>query len=180
MKKILYMMIVALCFAACEEYEMIQYGKGARINFMGDINWASPGTSSSPLWSDDATLKYTFNFGINAIGENLLYDTLQVGVKIMGDVVSQPRKVTLMAKSSGENILNVIFPDEYYVGADTTAAVFRIVIERPANRGVEYNAELLFNYENSAFEEGSEERQVVQLIISDCVSKELWGVDDRD
>ena len=55
MKKILYMMIVALCFAACEEYEMIQYGKGARINFMGDINWASPGTSSSPLWSDDAT-----------------------------------------------------------------------------------------------------------------------------
>ena len=134
MKKILYVMIVALFFTACDEYEMVQYGKGARINFMGDMNWASPGASANPLWSDNAELKYTLNFGINAIGENLLYDTLQIGVKIMGDVASQPRKVTLTAKSSGEKILNVIFLDEYYVGADTTAAAFQIVIERPANR----------------------------------------------
>lgn len=175
MKKILYLVIVVILLVRCDKYEMVQYDQGARINFVGDMNWANPGTFKEPYWSDDVELKYSFNFGINKQGEYLRYDTVQVGVKIMGDIANVPRKVALTTKSSEENVVNVLFPDAYYVDADTTSAVFRIVIERPAVRGTECLVELTFDYENSDFEEGLEERQVIELVIQDVVSKESWG-----
>ena len=151
MKKILYLVIVVILLVSCDKYEMVQYDQGARINFVGDMNWANPGTFKEPYWSDDVELKYSFNFGINKQGEYLRYDTVQIGVKIMGDIANVPRKVALTTKSSEENVVNVLFPDTYYVDADTTSAAFRIVIERPAVRGTECLVELTFDYENSHF-----------------------------
>ena len=56
MKKILYLVIVVILLVSCDKYEMVQYDQGARINFVGDMNWANPGTFKEPYWSDDVEL----------------------------------------------------------------------------------------------------------------------------
>lgn len=43
MKKILYLVIVVILLVRCDKYEMVQYDQGARINFVGDMNWAIRG-----------------------------------------------------------------------------------------------------------------------------------------
>ena len=180
MKKIIDSLLFALLLlSSCNEYEMVQYEEGGQINFLADAAWATDYTGKGPVWSESATLLYKFNFGINEQGENLMYDTVMLAVKIMGDVVAHPRRVALAVKPSSTDTFGIIFPEEegYVVKADTFAATFAIVIKRPALQ-VSDTAVLTFDYANSDFTRGFEERQEVKLIIEDIVTEKLWQYDE--
>ncbi|WP_280643573.1 DUF4843 domain-containing protein [Butyricimonas virosa] len=103
-----------------------------------------------------------------------------VGVKIMGEIVNYPRKVVLKSEAPAENALEVIFPEEYYVPADTAVATFRVIVKRPATRNITYTTKLMFDYSQSDFEAGTRERQVFNLKAEDKVSMELWGITQED
>ena len=158
----------------CEKDEMVWYGEGGEINFM----WAyyvNEIDQDKPEY-----LHYENNFGINPLGDSLLMDTVLVGVKISGMVTDYPRKVVFTTIAPEENALEVIFPEEYYVPADTGIAVFRILLKRPATRNVEYAAALTFDYEKSDFKAGTVERQLFKLKVQDAVNLSLWGASEAE
>lgn len=162
----------------CEKYEMVHYDKGERINFMGDRYLA---LENNPFWDDDPScLHYEKNFGINPLGDSLLMDTVLIGVKISGPVTAYPRKVVFTTKAPEQNALEVVFPEEYYVPADTGAVVFRILLKRPATRNEEYAADLTFDYEKSDFQPGTVERQFFKLKAENTVSLALWGTTEKE
>ena len=69
-------LILALAIYSCQEYEMVQYGTGQQINFMGDYYL---GQNKEPYWEDDtAYLHYEVNFGINPLGDSLRVDTVLI------------------------------------------------------------------------------------------------------
>lgn len=162
-----------LLLQGCEKYEMVEYGEGGEINFRGRYL-----NGSKYYWSDDEKyLEWKKNFGMDTQGDSLLFDTMIVGVKIMGVTAGHPRKVVLKSNPPKENALEVIFPEEYYVAADTGVAAFEVVVKRPATRSATYTTELVFDYAQSDFKAGTEERQVFKLEAEDRVSLELWGID---
>ncbi|WP_099290173.1 MULTISPECIES: DUF4843 domain-containing protein [unclassified Butyricimonas] len=172
------LLVLFVFLQSCEEYKMVQYDEGERINFMGDYY---RGKNEKPHWGDDKDyLNYENNFGINPLGDSLLMDTVQIGVKISGPITDYPRKVVFTTRGTGKNALEVIFPEEYYVPADTGIAVFQIWLKRPATRNVEYSVDLTFDYEKSDFKAGTVERQVFNLKVEDSVSLELWGSDEKE
>lgn len=177
--------ITVICFSlvffyGCKEYEMADYGEGGEINFLADEAWAEDYTGKGPSWSGTADLLYKFNFGINELGENLKYDTVLMAVKVMGDAVGQPRRVALAVKPSSMRSFEVIFPSEeqYVVQPGTFAAVFAIVIQRPALQ-ISDTATLLIDYDKSDFLKGARERQEVKLIVQDLVNQKLWKYDEN-
>ena len=173
MKRIYVLFLFILSFSACHEYEMIQYGEGGQINFMGDYYL---GQRDEPYWQDDTSyMHYEVNFGINPLGDSLWMDTVVIGVKISGTVTSYPRKVVFKTETSREDALEVVFPEEYYVPADTGAAEFRILLKRPIDRNKVYVANLTFDYSRSDFSAGTIERQYFRLKAEDSVNLELWG-----
>lgn len=175
---ILQLLTLFLFLQSCKEYDMIEYGEGGEINFMGDYY---KGQKSKPYWVDDVKyLEYEKNFGINERGDSLLYDTLVVGVKVMGLPATYERKVVLKANPPKENALEVIFPEAYYVPADTIMASFKVVVKRPSEHDVFYTTELVFDYVKSDFSAGTEERQVYKLKAQDKVSLELWGISEEE
>lgn len=146
---ILQVLITLLFLQSCEEYEMVQYGEGNEINFMADYYL---GKEKKPYWVDETEyLHYETNFGINPRGDSLLLDTLLVGVKISGVPADHPRKVAFTTKKLGDNTLEIVCPEEYYVPADTGVAVFKVLIKRPEKRNTEYSAYLTFDYEEIGF-----------------------------
>ena len=170
---ILHYFVLCVFLQGCDEYEMIEYGEGGEINFMSDYYL---GQNSKPSWRDDVEkLHYEVNFGINPLGDSLLMDTLLIGVKISGIYADYPRKIVFTTKVPEQNALEVIYPDEYYVPADTGIAQFRILLKRPEIRNVEYTADLTFDYEKSDFKAGTAERQVFKLKVQNTVNMELWG-----
>lgn len=179
MKRIVYTLAVALLlFGSCHKYEMIKFGDNEGINFLADLRWTTS-DYKNPTWTTTASyLTYSVNFGINEEGENKLVDTLEIGVNIMGLVTSYDRKVALTTDGPDENALEVeLIPTEkYIVPADTLLNSFKIIIKRPAKRGVEYKTNLIFDYENSDFSAGTDERQVLALSAQDSVSMDLWKV----
>ena len=176
MKRIQISIFLILALAvlySCQEYEMVQYGAGQQINFMGDYYL---GQNKEPYWEDDtAYLHYEVNFGINPLGDSLRVDTVLIGVKISGAMVDYPRKVVFKTDAPDENALEVLFPETYYVPADTGQAVFKILLKRPATRNVTYSANLTFDYAQSDFEAGTLERQFFRLMAEDTVNLGLWG-----
>ena len=78
-------------------------------------------------------------------------------------------------KESGDNALEIVYPEEYYVPADTGVAVFQVLIKRPEKRNTEYSANLTFDYEKSDFKAGTVERQIFELKVENSVNLELWG-----
>lgn len=179
MKNILYTAVLMLLFlGSCEEYEMVDYGEGGEINFMGDYY---RGERAKPYWVDEVKyLDYEKNFGVNKQGDSLRYDTINIGVKIMGTKTATPRRVVLTTRGPKENALEVIFPEEYYVPADTGVAVFKVVVKRPASRNVVWTTRLVFDYEHSDFRAGTAERQEFLLKAEDKVSLELWGMSQEE
>ena len=168
-------MILLVFLQGCEKYEMVDYGEGGEINFMGRFQ-----SGSKYYWSDDEKyLEWKRNFGVNKLGDSLLLDTMIVGVKIMGIKADHPRKVVLKSNPPKENALEVIFPEEYYVSADTGIASFKVLVRRPATQNVTYTTELVFDYAQSDFKAGTEERQVFKLVAEDKVSLELWGITEE-
>ncbi|MCQ4874672.1 DUF4843 domain-containing protein [Butyricimonas paravirosa] len=175
---ILQLLTMFIFLQSCEEYEMVQYGEGREINFMGDYYL---GKGKKPYWVDEPEyLHYDANFGINPLGDSLLMDTILVGVKISGIVADHPRKVVFTTNVPDKNALEVVYPEEYYVPVDTGVAVFQILLKRPATRGVEYTADLTFDYDKSDFKAGTLERQVFKLKVRDEVSMELWGTYEEE
>ena len=131
-KNIGLLMILLAFFSSCEKYDMVEFGEGGEINFRGRYL-----NGSKYYWSDDEKyLEWERNFGMNVQGDSLLQDTVIVGVKIMGEIVNYPRKVVLKSEAPAENALEVIFPEEYYVPADTAVATFRVIVKRPATRNI--------------------------------------------
>lgn len=181
MKRAIYLAVIFLTllfFSGCEKSEMISYGEGGEINLMGDYYG---GKNKKPYWVDEAEyLKNEENFGLNKLGEALLADTVLVGVKIMGTMSKEPRKVVFKTNVPEQNGLEVIFPEEYYVPADTGVAIFKIVVKRPATRNVIYTADLIFDYARSDFKPGTKERQIFKLKAEDTVSLKLWGTDQEE
>ena len=181
MKKIIYVIVVSwvtLFWQACEKYEMVQYGEGGEINFMGDYY---RGQKTKPWWVDEVQyLNYEKNFGLNTLGDSLIFDTLQIGVKVMGIPVNHPRKVVFTTRAPKQHALEVIFPEEYYVPADTGVAVFKVLVKRPAERNAVYTADLVFDYARSDFKAGTDERQVFPLKARDEVTMELWGITEEE
>lgn len=175
-KNIGLLMILLAFFSSCEKYDMVEFGEGGEINFRGRYL-----NGSKYYWSDDEKyLEWEKNFGMNVQGDSLLQDTVIVGVKIMGEIVNYPRKVVLKSEAPAENALEVIFPEEYYVPADTAVATFRVIVKRPATRNITYTTKLMFDYSQSDFEAGTRERQVFNLKAEDKVSMELWGITQED
>lgn len=175
-KNIGLLMILLAFFSSCEKYDMVEFGEGGEINFRGRYL-----NGSKYYWSDDEKyLEWERNFGMNVQGDSLLQDTVIVGVKIMGEIVNYPRKVVLKSEAPAENALEVIFPEEYYVPADTAVATFRVIVKRPATRNITYTTKLMFDYSQSDFEAGTRERQVFNLKAEDKVSMELWGITQED
>lgn len=165
-------MVSIVWFSGCERYEIIQYGEEGQINFMGKDKYG---------WTDDtAYLHYDRNFAINSQGDSLLVDTVSIGVKISGTMKDYVRKVMFNVEHPGEYALEVMFPEEYYVDADTGTAVFTIFLKRPVKQGKVYTAELIFDYDGSDFEAGTWERQVFRLSAQDSVSLELWGTTEEE
>ena len=133
----LQVLIMFLFLQSCEKYEMVQYGEGNEINFMADYYL---GKDKKPYWVDETEyLHYETNFEINPLGDSLLLDTLLVGVKISGIPSAHPRKVVFTTKKLGDNTLEIVCPEEYYVPADTGVAVFKVLIKRPEKRNTEYS-----------------------------------------
>lgn len=169
----IFLLLAAGLFGSCYEYEMIRYGEGGQINFMGDYYL---GERETPFWQDDTSyMHYEVNFGINPLGDSLLMDTVIIGVKISGTPSEHPRKVVFKTESKEENTLEVIFPEEYYVPADTGMAEFKILLKRPNSRNKVYTANLTFDYMASDFDAGTMERQYFRLKAEDSVNLELWG-----
>ena len=172
-KNIGLLMILLAFFSSCEKYDMVEFGESGEINFRGRYL-----NGSKYYWSDDEKyLEWEKNFGMNVQGDSLLQDTVIVGVKIMGEIVNYPRKVVLTSEAPAENALEVIFPEEYYVPADTAVAT---IVKRPATRNITYTTKLMFDYSQSDFEAGTQERQVFNLKAEDKVSMELWGITQED
>ncbi len=167
-----------LVYCSCEEYEMVDYGEGGEINFMGDYY---RGERAKPWWVDEVKyLSYEKNLGINPLGDSLMMDTVVLGVKIMGMTTSYDRKVVLKVNPPKQHALEVIFPEEYVVPADTGMATFRVVMKRPPVRDTVYTTEVIFDYDRSDFKRGTEERQVFKLEARDEVSMELWKVTEEE
>lgn len=170
-------MILLAFLQGCEKYEMIDYGEGGEINFM----WVALMADGEYRWNDDEKdLTWTGNFGLNPLGDSLHVDTILVGVKIMGVKTSRPRKVVLKSNVPEERALEVIFPEDYYVPADSAVAYFKVLVKRPPTRDEMYTTTLVFDYAQSDFEAGTEERQVFKLEAEDRVSMELWDMTEED
>lgn len=170
------LMLASVC--SCQEYDMVQYGEGGQINFMGDAYY---GKRNKPYWSDDTTyMHYEVNFGMNPLGDSLLLDTVIIGVKISGTVADHPRKVVFKTVAPEKNGLEVVFPEEYYVPADTGRASFVILLKRPVTRNVFCSANLTFDYGQSDFSAGTLERQNFRLKAQNTVSLELWGTSEEE
>ena len=96
-KRLIECLAVGLLLISCHEYEMIRYGEGGQINFMGDYYL---GERETPFWQDDTSyIHYEVNFGINPLGDSLLMDTVIIGVKISGTPSEHPRKVVFKTES---------------------------------------------------------------------------------
>lgn len=169
---ILQVLITLLFLQSCEEYEMVQYGEGNEINFMADYYL---GKEKKPYWVDETEyLHYETNFGINPRGDSLLLVLFWQGIKISGVPADHPRRCVHHEKL-GDNTLEIVCPEEYYVPADTGVAVFKVLIKRPEKRNTEYSAYLTFDYEKSDFKAGTVERQTFELRVENSVNLELWG-----
>ena len=167
-----------LLYCSCKEYEMVDYGEGGEINFMGDYY---RGQRAKPWWVDEVKyLNYEKNFGINLMGDSLKVDTLVLGVKIMGTTTPYDRKVVLTVNPPAKHALEVIFPEEYIVPADTGMATFKVLVKRPPVHDTVYTTEVVFDYEHSDFKRGTEERQAFKLEARDVVSMELWKVTEEE
>lgn len=172
---ILQLLTLFVFLQSCEEYQMVQYGEGGEINFMGDY-YKGKDDRWGPVWVDEvAYLNYENNFGLNKLGDSLLMDTILIGVKIMGVPSDHPRKVVFKTNDPKENVLEVVYPEEYFVPADTGRAVFKILLKRPDKRNVVYTTQLTFDYEKSDFKAGTLERQKFDLKAENTVNLELWG-----
>lgn len=181
MKKIIYLILLGfavLYLNSCEENKMVDYGEGGEINFMGDFY---SGQKKNPYWVDEVKyLKYEKNFGINPLGDSLMYDTVRLAVKIMGVRADHPRRVVLATNPPRENALEVILADEYYVLADTGIAEIKVVIKRPATHKGTWSTKLIFDYARSDFRAGTLERQEFELKAQDSVSLKLWGTTQEE
>lgn len=170
---ILQLVVLFVFLQGCDKYEMIKYNVGDRLNFMGFDEWG---------YSRDGItyLNWEKNFGINSQGDSLLIDTVKIGVKLSGEVVNYPRKITFKIANEVEESIEVLFRDDYVIPADTGMASFQIYVKRPVKRNQEYKAKLMFDYENCDFEPGTLERQVFNLKCQDKVTMELWGTSQAE
>lgn len=177
-KRLIECLAVGLLLISCHEYEMVQYGDGGQINFIGDYYL---GQRSQPYWVDDTSyLHYEMNFGMNPQGDSLRFDTVVIGVQISGVPADFRRKVVFKTMNVGENAVEVLYPEEYYMPADTGMTTFKIVLKRPAERNKVYTSFLVFDYEHSDFTAGTLERQKFRLVVQDVVNMELWGCSETD
>lgn len=176
MKRLIILQLIALFvfLQGCDKYEMIKYDVGDRLNFMGDYYW---GKGEKTYWVDETQYLYhEINFGINSQGDSLLIDTVEVGVKLLGETVNCPRKVALKLENvTGEGI-EVLFEDNYVMPADTGMTSFQVYVKRPVKKNQEYKAKLVFDYDQCDFEPGTLERQAFNLTCQDKVTMELWGI----
>lgn len=182
MKKLMIILQLLPLFAllqSCQEYDMVQYGEGEEINFMGDYYRGT--NKKGPHWVDEVKyLDYEKNFGINKQGDSLWVDTLLIGVKIMGVAADHPRKIVFKVNPPKENALEVILPEECYMPADTGMASFKILVKRPATHNATYTTDLTFDYDHSDFRAGTAERQIFKLKAMDKVTMELWGTTEEE
>lgn len=175
MKKIIIILLALFSTSlfSCREYEMIEYGKGGEINFVGRYFYSDTWW----VWDEDPTyLAWETNFGINPKGDSLLVDTLMFGVKIMGLTTDFDRKITFKVIAPEENALEVMLPDDCYMPADTNMIAVKIPVKRPDKKNVVYSTQLTFDYAQSDFSAGTLERQYFELEAMDSVSIELWGM----
>lgn len=169
---------IGLLLIACHEYEMVQYGDVSQINFVGDYYL---GQREQPYWVDDTSyLHYKMNFGMNPLGDSLLFDTVVIGVQIGGMPADFQRKVVFKTVNVGENAVEVLYPEEYYMPADTGMATFKIVLKRPAEHNKVYTTFLVFDYDHSDFTTGTLERQRFRLVVQDVVNMELWECSEME
>lgn len=173
MRKTIYIygILVIVLLISCQKYEMPKYEEEGRINFMAYDQWGYER-------DDPSYFTWTKNFGINKLGENLLVDTVKIGVKITGDTVSYPRKVAFKVRDITEEGVKIRFLDNYVVPAGTGKAAVKLIVERPAQRNLVCRSELEFDYEQSDFKRGTVERQIYKFEASDVVNMELLGINE--
>ena len=126
---ILQLIALLVFLQGCDKYEMIKYDVGDRLNFMGDYYW---GKGEKTYWVDETQYLYhEIKFGINSQGDRLLINTVEVGVKLLGETVNYPRKVALKLENvTGEGI-EVLFEDNYVMPADTGMTSFHVYVKGP-------------------------------------------------
>ena len=120
MKKIfpILMLMAGFFLFGCSEYQMKTYETNDRINFTATNDYGQETDRK-----DD--LVYEKNFGTMPSAQ--LYDTVQIEVKVQGNITDYPRKVAFKVEQENSGI-EVVFPEEYYVPADTFKAAFKVLV----------------------------------------------------
>lgn len=165
MKKIfpILMLMAGFFLFGCSEYQMKTYETNDRINFTATNDYGQETDRK-----DD--LVYEKNFGTMPPAQ--LYDTVQIEVKVQGNITDYPRKVAFKVEPENSGI-EVVFPEEYYVPADTFKAAFKVLVKRVELLDTLLEAQLTFDYARSDFQAGTEERQYYALTCYDVITIDL-------
>lgn len=159
----LFGLITGICLIGCSEYQMKIYETNDRINFTATDDYGRETDRKEDL-------VYEKNFGTMASDQ--LYDTLHIEVKVQGNITDYPRKVAFKLATEDTGI-ELAFTGSYYVPAHAYKAVFPVLVKRVDLLDSLLEAELTFDYANSDFEAGTEERQFYSLSCYDVITIDL-------
>lgn len=168
-----FVLAAVLCAAGCNEAEMVRYENGGQVNLYG---WYYPHKESWELDSE-AFLRKKFNFGVNPKGEKLMYDTLKVGVRLMGMPVDHDRDIIYKLVAETDNVIELeTIPEEtYFMPAGEAKVTVKYLVKRVATRNEVYKAKWMVDYDRTEFTPGSIEKQAFSLEFSDIVTPEVLG-----
>ena len=165
MKKIhpILILVAGFVLMGCSEFQMKTYETNDRINFTATDEYGRETDKKEDL-------AYEINFG--TIPPAQIYDTVQIEAKVQGNITDYPRKVAFKLQKENSGI-EVEYPGNYYVPANAYKAAFTVLVRRVQLLDTLLKAQLTFDYANSDFEAGVDERQQFELSCYDVITIDL-------
>lgn len=160
--------------SSCHEAKMIEYSDIPRISFIGSDNRGNDSYEAT-------TLGASTNFGLSLKGDTLQCDTLQVIVRLMGDVAINPLEVYLSSEATGDaEQPEFVFFNPYVIKDSAYRAVLKVGVNRPAERNKEYKANLIFDFDKSDVASGLDSLLRYPVTVTDEVNWEILQITEED
>lgn len=158
----------------CHYAEMQEYNDIPRISFVGSDNRNNDSYEA-------AYLKTSLNFAENVKGDTIQCDTLEVIVRILGDLAVQPLELYLSSEAvEGAEQPDFVFFNPYVLKDSAYRAVLKVGVNRPAQRDKTYRGKLVFDFEQSGFAPGLDSLLRYDVTVSDEVTWKLLQLSETD
>ncbi|MEG2277747.1 MAG: hypothetical protein RSC80_07955 [Odoribacter sp.] len=173
-KYLLGLILGVILLSGCHYAEMIEYNDIPRIVFVGTDK---RGNDSY----DVSTLHTALNFGLHLKGDSIQCDTIEVKIRLLGDIMENPLKISLNTEpveKYPEAVMEFLNP--YSLKDSAYSATLKVVVNRPAERHKEYKANIVFDFANSDVAMGLDTLQYYAISITDEVTYELLKIEEED